>query len=43
MRGTRIFFAGLTLYQVLDVLQGLLRCWTGTCTTCGKPLTRTST
>ncbi|QCB26778.1 hypothetical protein EF914_06870 [Streptomyces sp. WAC05458] len=31
--------AGLTLYQVLDVLQDLLRCWTGTCTTCGRPLT----
>lgn len=31
--------AGLTLYQVLDTLQDLLRCWTGTCTTCGRPLT----
>ncbi|ELS58358.1 hypothetical protein STVIR_0674 [Streptomyces viridochromogenes Tue57] len=30
--------AGLTLCQVLDVLQDLLRCWTGTCTTCGRPL-----
>jgi hypothetical protein len=30
--------AGLTLYQVLDLLQNLLRCWTGTCTTCGRPL-----
>jgi hypothetical protein len=29
---------GLSLYQVLDVLQDLLRCWTGTCTTCGRPL-----
>jgi hypothetical protein len=29
---------GLTLYQVLDVLQDLLRCWTGTCTTCGRRL-----
>jgi hypothetical protein len=27
----------LTHYQVLDVLQDLLRCWTGTCTTCGRP------
>ncbi|WP_418953051.1 hypothetical protein [Streptomyces katrae] len=32
-------YAGLTLYQVLDVLQDLLRCWTGTCTTRGRPLT----
>ncbi|GGX33076.1 hypothetical protein GCM10010383_74040 [Streptomyces lomondensis] len=30
---------GLTLYQVLDALQDLLRCWTGTCATCGRPLT----
>lgn len=29
--------AGLTLYQVLDALQDLLRGWTGTCT-CGRPL-----
>ncbi len=29
---------GLTLYQVLDLLQDLLRCWTGACTTCGRPL-----
>ncbi|TRO59011.1 hypothetical protein E4K73_36855 [Streptomyces sp. IB201691-2A2] len=35
--------SGLTLYQVLDALQDLLRCWTGTCTTCGRPLTRTRT
>lgn len=32
--------AGLTLYQVLDALQDLLRCWTGTRTTCGRPLPR---
>ncbi|MGW6790544.1 hypothetical protein [Streptomyces chartreusis] len=25
----------LSLYQVLDALQDLLRCWSGTCTTCG--------
>ncbi|MEU2717014.1 hypothetical protein [Streptomyces sp. NPDC007205] len=30
--------AALALYQVLAVLQDLLRCWTGTCTTCGGPL-----
>ena len=30
--------AGLTLYQVLDTIQDLLRCWTGTCTTCHQPL-----
>ncbi|WP_434090731.1 IS701 family transposase [Streptomyces hirsutus] len=30
--------AGLTLYQVLAALQDLLRCWTGTCTTCGRLL-----
>ncbi len=35
--------AGLTLYQVLDTLQDLLRCWTGTCTTCGRPLTTSRT
>ncbi len=29
---------GLPLYQVLDVLQDLLRCWIGACTTCGRPL-----
>ncbi|MFI8998641.1 hypothetical protein [Streptomyces sp. NPDC053542] len=26
-----------------DALQGLLRCWTGTCTTCGRPLTGSRT
>lgn len=31
---------GLTLYQVLDALQDVLRCWTGTCTTCHQPLPR---
>lgn len=31
-------YTGLTPYQVLDVLQDLLRCWTGACTTCGRPL-----
>ncbi|NSC25183.1 hypothetical protein FM076_30095 [Streptomyces albus subsp. chlorinus] len=35
--------AGLTLYQVLDALQDLLRCWTGICTTCGRPLTTSKT
>jgi SRSO17 transposase len=35
--------AGLTPYQVLDALQDLLRCWTGSCTTCGRPLTANST
>ncbi|MFF4752917.1 transposase [Streptomyces sp. NPDC001270] len=30
--------AGLTLYQVLDTLHDLLRCWTGICTTCGRTL-----
>lgn len=30
--------AGLTLYQVLEELQDLLRCGTGGCTTCGRPL-----
>ncbi|MFC9221768.1 hypothetical protein ACFT8W_13570 [Streptomyces hygroscopicus] len=33
----------LISYQVLDTLQDLLRCWTGTCTTCGRPLTISST
>ena len=31
---------GLTLYQVLDALQDILRCWTGICTTCQQPLPR---
>jgi hypothetical protein len=35
--------AGLTLYQVLDTLQDPLRCWTGTCTTCGRRLPRNRT
>lgn len=30
-------------YQLLDALQDLLRCWTGTCTTCGRPLTTSRT
>lgn len=29
---------GLTLYQVLDALPDILRCWTGTCTTCQQRL-----
>ncbi len=29
---------GLTLYQILDTLQNILRCWTGICTTCHQPL-----
>ncbi|MEV5431596.1 hypothetical protein [Streptomyces sp. NPDC052701] len=29
---------GLTLHQVLDALQDVLRCWTGICTTCHQPL-----
>ena len=33
--------AGLTLYQILDAIQDLLNCWTGTCTTCHRPLPRT--
>lgn len=32
-----------SLYQTLDRLQDLLRCWTGTCTTCGRPLTTNRT
>lgn len=32
--------AGLTLYQILDLLQDLLKSWTGTCTTCNRPLPR---
>ncbi|MEU1409937.1 hypothetical protein ABZ471_48565 [Streptomyces sp. NPDC005728] len=35
--------SGLTLYQILDTIQDLLNCWTGTCTTCHRPLPRTST
>ncbi len=30
-------------YQILDAIQDLLNCWTGTCTTCHRPLPRTST
>ncbi|MEV2275049.1 transposase [Nocardiopsis sp. NPDC049922] len=29
---------GLSLYQVLDALQGVLLCWTGVCSTCRRPL-----
>lgn len=34
---------GPSLYQTLDALQDLLRCWTGTCSTCGRPLARSRT
>ncbi|MDH6131619.1 hypothetical protein P3T37_000993 [Kitasatospora sp. MAA4] len=30
----------MTLYQVLDQMQDLLSCWTGTCHTCQRPLPR---
>jgi SRSO17 transposase len=36
----------LTLFQILDALQNILRCWTGICTSCQQPLparTRTTT
>ena len=29
---------GLSLYQVLETLQGVLLCWTGVCNTCYRPL-----
>ncbi|MEU9153207.1 hypothetical protein AB0D59_22245, partial [Streptomyces sp. NPDC048417] len=31
-------YSGLTLYQILDAIQDLLNCWTGTCTTCHRSL-----
>ncbi|MFC4517974.1 transposase [Streptomyces ehimensis] len=30
--------AWLTPYQTRDAFQGILRCWTGICTTCHQPL-----
>jgi SRSO17 transposase len=36
--GPKSRYSGLTLYQILDTLQDLLNCWTGTCTTCNQPL-----
>ncbi|RAG83703.1 hypothetical protein DN069_20840 [Streptacidiphilus pinicola] len=30
--------AGLTFYQVLDIIQDLLNCWTGICATCHRLL-----
>ena len=43
-RGANAYqYTGLTLYQTLDAIQDLLNCWTGTCTTCHRPLPRTST
>lgn len=41
--GPKSRYSGLTLYQTLDTIQDLLNCWTGTCTTCHRPLPRTST
>ncbi|WP_229914574.1 hypothetical protein, partial [Streptomyces capitiformicae] len=41
--GPKSRYSGLTLYQILDTIQDLLNCWTGTCTTCHRPLPRTST
>ena len=33
---------GPSLYPTIDAIQGPLRCWTGTCTTCGRPPPETS-
>lgn len=36
-------YRGLTLYQTLNAIQDRLNSWTGTCTTCHRPMPRTST
>ncbi|GAA2635450.1 hypothetical protein GCM10009863_59830 [Streptomyces axinellae] len=36
--GPKSTHTGLTLYQTLDALQDILRCWTRICTTCHQPL-----
>lgn len=36
--GPKSTWTALTLYQILGTLQDILRCWTGTCTTCHQPL-----
>ncbi|GGS10390.1 hypothetical protein GCM10010269_56920 [Streptomyces humidus] len=36
-------YTGLTLYQILDTIQNLVNCWTGTCPTCHQPPPGTST
>ncbi len=41
--GPKSTWTALTLYQILDALQDILRCWTGTCTTCHQPLPSRST